>query len=110
VVGLIGVGMAEFTHCGVQSRAEWAAQRLVGPRLELPGAPAIPYCGGPQGVEENRLADSAQAGEDQRSLWAAGGYPLQDDVERLELGVASGELGRALPGTGGVGVPDGIHA
>ena len=35
--------------------------------------------------------------------------PFQDDVERRELGVAAGELGRALSRAGGVGVPHGIH-
>ena len=37
------------------------------------------------------------------------GDPLQHDVEGPQLLVAAGELGRALAGAGGVGVPDRVH-
>ena len=36
--------------------------------------------------------------------------PLQDDVEGAHLLVATGQLGRPLPGAGRVGVPDRVHA
>ena len=62
-----------------------------------------------QRVEQHRLADAAQAGEHQRALGPAAGDPLQDDVEGRQLGVAAGQLGRALAGAGRVRVPHGIH-
>ena len=37
------------------------------------------------------------------------GHPLQHHVEGAQLLVAAGQLGRALPGAGRVGVPDRIH-
>ena len=55
------------------------------------------------------LPTPAQPGEHDRALGAAAGHPLEHDVERVELLVATGELGRALAGAGGVGVPDRVH-
>ena len=105
------------SDCGwPSSRTAWcsalderAAQRLVGPGLELAGPPVPAYGGRAQGVEQHGLADAAQPGQDQAALRAAVGDPLEHDVERAELLVATGELGRALAGAGGVGVPDRVH-
>ena len=109
VVDLVGLGVAELAHRLVERAAERPAQRLVGPGLELAGAPAAAYGGTAQRVEQHRLADAAQPGQDQRPLRAAAGDPLQHDVERRQLLVAAGELGRALAGAGGVRVPDRVH-
>ena len=80
-----------------------------GPRLDLAGAPAARDRRRAQLVEQHRLADAAQPGEHQRPLGPAVRDPLQDDVEGRQLGVAAGQLGRALAGAGGVRVPHGIH-
>ena len=37
------------------------------------------------------------------------GHPLEGDLELPQLTVAAGQLGRALAGAGGVGVPDRVH-
>ena len=43
------------------------------------------------------------------ALGPAAGDALEDDVEAVQLAVAAGQLGRALPGAGGVRVADRIH-
>ena len=102
-------GRAELAHRLVHGRRERAAQRLVGPGLELAGAPAGTHRRRAQRVEQHGLADAAQPGEHDRALGAPAGHPLEHDVEGVELLVAPGELGRALPRAGGVGVPDRVH-
>ena len=62
---LVGVGVAELADGHVQGRAEGPAQRLVGAGLELAGAPAGPHRLAAQGVEQDGLADAAQAREDE---------------------------------------------
>ena len=109
VVDAVGVAVAELADRLVQRAAERAAQPLVGPGLELAGAPLAAYGGAAQRVEQHRLADAAQPGQHEAALGAAAGHPLEDDVEGGELLVAAGELGRALAGAGGVGVPDRVH-
>ena len=99
----------ELAHRLVHRRRERAAQRLVGPGLELAGAPPGAHRRRAQRVEQHGLADAAQPGEHDRALGAAAGHPLEHDVEGVELLVATGELGRALAGAGGVGVPDRVH-
>ena len=102
-------GRAELADRLVQGRGERAPQRLVGPGLELAGPPPGAHGRGAQRVEQHGLADPAQPGEDDRALGTAAGDPLEDDVEGVELLVATRELGRALAGAGGVGVPDRVH-
>ena len=102
-------GRPELAHRLVHGRRERAAQRLVGPGLELAGAPAGAHRRRAQRVEQHGLADAAQPGEHDRALGAPAGHPLEHDVEGVELLVAAGELGRALAGAGGVGVPDRVH-
>ena len=97
------VAVAELAHRLVQRGGQRPAQRLVGARLELAGAPAAADRGRAQRVEEHRLADAAQPGQDQRALRPLGGHAGEHDVERRELLVAAGELGRSLPGAGRVG-------
>ncbi len=109
VVALLAVRRAELADGEVQRGGERTAQRLVGPGLELARPPAPPDGGRPQRVEQHRLADTAQPGEDDAAFRPAAGDPLQDDVERLELDVTPGELRRPLPGARGVGVADGVH-
>ena len=90
----------------------WASgqpQRLVGPGLDLAGAPGALDGQAAQRVEQHRLADAAQAGEHHAAVGTAGGDPFEGDLELLQLAVAAGQLGRALAGAGGVGVPDRVH-
>ena len=109
-VDVVGLRVAELPDRLVQGAGERSAQPLVGPGLELAGPPPPADRRGAQRVEQHGLADPAQAGQHQAALGTPLGDPLQDDVEGLELLVASGELGRSLPGAGGVRVPDGVHA
>ena len=106
---LVAVPGAELAQRHVQRRGDRPAQRLVGAGLDLAGAPAARDRRRAELVEQHRLADAAQAGEHERALRTAVRDPLEDDVEGRQLGVAAGELGRALAGAGGVRVPHGIH-
>ena len=110
LVGVVGSRVPELAHRLVQRRRERSAQPLVGAGLELAGAPLAADGGGAQRVEEHGLAHAAQAGEDQRPLGPAPLDPLQHHVERAELLVPPGQLGRPLPRAGGVRVADRIHA
>ena len=103
-------GLTELAHGLVQGRGQGPAQRLLRARLELAGAPAGPHRGRAQRVEQDGLADSAQAGEHDRALGPTPGHPLEDDVEGVELLVPAGELRGALAGARGVRVPDRVHA
>ena len=109
VVDVVGLRVAELADRLVQGARQRPAQPLVGPRLELAGPPPLADRGRAQRVEQHGLADPAQPGQHQAALGAAGGDPLEDDVEGAQLLVAAGELGRALAGAGGIGVPDGVH-
>ena len=109
VLDAVGVGVAELADRLVQGAAQRAAQPLVGPGLQLAGAPAAAYGGGAQRVEQHRLAHAAQAGEHQRALRTALDHPLEHHVEGPQLLVAAGQLGRPLTGAGGVRVPDRVH-
>ena len=84
--------------------------RLLGPGLDLAGAPQPLHGHRFEGVEKDGLAHATQTGDDHASLRAPSGHPLQDDLELLELAVAPGELWGTLPRTGGVGIAHGIHA
>ena len=110
VGGVVDFGVAELADGGVRGRAEWAAQGLVGPGLELAGAPAGAHRRRSQGVEQDGLADAAEPGEDQRPFGTALGDAFEDDLEGVQLFVASGQLGWALAGAGGVGVADRVHS
>ena len=110
VVDVVGLRVAELADGLVQGARQRAAQALVGAGLELAGPPVAPHGGGAERVEQHRLADSAQAGQDQAALRAAVRHPLEDDVEGTELLVTPRELGRPLAGTGRVRVPDRVHA
>ena len=109
VVDRVLVAVAELADRLVQRAAQRPAQPLVGPGLELAGAPALAHGRAAQRVEQHRLADAAQPGEHEAALGAALGHPLEHDVEGGELLVAPGQLGRALAGAGGVRVPDRVH-
>jgi hypothetical protein len=100
----------QLAHGHVQRGRDRAAQRLVGPGLDLPGAPQPADGLRAQRVEQHRLADAAQPGEHEAALGAAARDPLQDDIEHVQLTAAAGQLGRPLTGAGCVGVAHRIHA
>jgi hypothetical protein len=106
---LVAVPGAQLAQRHVEGRGDRPAQRLLGPSLDLAGAPAPRDGRRAQLVEQDRLADAAQAGQHEGTLRPAVCDPFQHHVERRQLGVAAGQLGRPLPGAGGVGVPHGIH-
>ncbi len=106
----VAVPVGDLADRGVHRLRERQPQRLVGPGLELAGPPGPLHREPAQRVEQHGLADPAQPGEHHRALGAAGGDPLEGDLELPQLPVAAGELGRALAGARGVGVPDRVHA
>ena len=99
-VGVLRV--AELAHGQVQRGGERAAQRLAGRASSLP----VPH---PRRTAAERIALSSTVLPTPRSpvstIGAFGTRPgdaFEHDVEAVELGVAAGQFGRALPGTGGV--------
>jgi hypothetical protein len=94
----------------VQRRGERTAQRLVGPGLELAGAPAAADGRRPHRIEQHGLPHAPQPGQDDAALRTPSGHALEQDVEGLQLVVAPRQLRRALPGAGSVRIPHGIHA
>jgi hypothetical protein len=106
---LVAVARTQLAQRHVQGGGDRPAQRLLRPGLDLAGAPAARDGRRAQLVEQHGLADAAQPGEHQRAFRPAVRDALQHDVERRQLGVAAGQLGRALAGAGGVRVPHGIH-
>jgi hypothetical protein len=109
LVDRVLIRVAEFAYGLMQRTAQRTAQPLVGAGFEFAGPPLAAYGSRAQRVEQHGLADTAQAGEDEGAFGASPRHPLQDDVERRELLVAAGELGRALARTGGVRVANRIH-
>ena len=105
----VAVVRGQLADRHVQRGGDRAAQRLIGPGLDLAGAPEAADRGRAQRVEQDGLADAAQAGEHQAALGAAAGDPLQHHVEGVQLAVATGQLGRALTGAGCVRVAYRIH-
>jgi hypothetical protein len=101
--------MGDLADRRVHRLRERQPEGLVGPRLDLPGAPRAFDREAAEGVQEHGLADAAQAGEHHRALGTAGGHPLQRHLELAQLAVAPGELGGPLPGARGVGVPHWVH-
>jgi hypothetical protein len=93
----------------VQRRRQRMPQRLVGPGLELAGTPTATYSRAAHRVEQHRLADAAQSDQHDGPFRAAPRHAFEHHVERLQLGIASGQLGRTLPRTGGVRIADRIH-
>ena len=100
----------EVADRAVQRGGQRAAQVRLGPRLDLARPPAGADRQRAQLAEQHGLADPAQAGEHQAALGPPARDPLQHDLERVDLAVASGQLGRALTGSGSERVAHGIHA
>ena len=101
---------------GPSSRSAMCSAEETGRRSDCSGRASIFPVPQPRAIAAERswlsstvLPDPAQAGEHERALGPAVGDPLEHDVERGQLGVATGQLGRALPGAGGVRVPHRIH-
>jgi hypothetical protein len=112
LVDALGIVVAhrEVADGPVQRGGQRAAQVRLGPGLDLARPPAGPDGHRAQLAEQHGLADPAQAGEHQAALRAAARDPLQHDLERVDLAVAPGQLGRALTCSGSERVPHGIHA
>ena len=105
----VAVPVRDLADRGVHGLGDRQPDRLVGAGLDLAGPPG-PLDGlAAQRVEEHGLADAAQPRDDHAALGAAGGHPLEGDVELRQLAVAAGELGGSLAGAGGVRVPDRVH-
>src|ERR1700712_5731176 len=105
----VAMAVADLAHRGVHGLGEGEAQRLLGTRLDLAGAPGPCDRAAAQRVQQHRLADAAQPGEHHAPVGPAGGDALEGDLELLQLAVASGELWRALPGARGVRVAYWVH-
>ena len=106
----VAVAVRDLADRGVDGLGDRDPQRLVGSRLDLAGPPRPADGLTAQGVEQHRLADTAQAADDHAALGTAGGDAFERDVEGGELAVTTGQLGRALTGARRVGVPDRVHA
>ena len=59
--------------------------------------------------QQHRLADAAEAGEDQAAVGRPRAHTIEDEAELLELLVAAGEFERAAAGAGGVRVVSAVH-
>src|SRR5690606_10115675 len=94
----------QFPYGHVQRSGQGAPQGLVGTRLQLAGTPAGADCRTAQGIEQHRLADTAQPGEHHGPLRTSPGDPFQDDIELAKFVVPSGQLGGSLTGAGCVRV------
>ena len=94
----------------VQRGGERAAQLGLRPRLDLARAPPGADGHRAQLAEQHRLADAAQAGEHEAALGPPARHPLEHDLERVDLAVATGQLGGPLTGAGGERVAHRIHA
>jgi hypothetical protein len=105
----VAVVRGQLTDGHVQGCGHRAAQGLIGPGLDLAGAPQPADRGRAQCVEQDGLADAAEAGEDEAALGTAAGHPLQHHVEGVQLTVAAGQLGRPLTCAGSVRVPHRVH-
>ena len=106
----VAVPVGDVTDGGVHGLGDRQPHRAVGAGLDLAGPPR-PLDGlAAQRVEEHGLADTAQSGQHHAALGASGSDALEGHLELRELLVAAGEVGRALSGAGGVGVPDRVHA
>jgi hypothetical protein len=101
--------VAEFADGLVQRRGQRPAQPLVGTGLQLAGAPMPPDRGRAQGVEQHSLANPSEPGQHEGALRPTAGDALEYDVERAQLLIATGQLGRSLPGARRVRVPDRVH-
>ena len=99
----------QLAYGGVERAGQRPAQAGVGPRLDLPGAPEPVHRLRPQRVQQHRLAHPAQPGQHQAALRPTALHPLESHVERAQLRVAPGQLGRALTGAGGVRVAHRVH-
>ena len=106
---VVAAGHAELANGQVQGRGQGTAQRTGRAGLELAGPPPAPDGGRAHRVEQDRLADAPQAGEDHASLRPPAGDPLEGDLERLQLLIAPGQLRRPLPGPRSVGIAHRIH-
>ena len=104
------VADGEVADGAVQRGRERAAQVGVRAGLDLARAPAGADGHRAQLAQQHRLADPAQPGQHEAALRAPAGDPLEDDVERGQLLVAPGQLGRALAGAGGERVAHRVHA
>jgi len=106
----VRVRMSQLAHRGVQGGPHRTPDSLIRTRLEFAGAPARAHRSRSQRIQQHRLADPAQAGEDHRPFGSAACDSFEHDIEGVQLLVASGEFGGTLTGARGVGVADRVHA
>ncbi len=108
---VVAVPVTEFAHGGVHRLGDRQPDALVRPGLDLAGTPGTLDRLAPQRVEQHRLADPAEPADSTRlRSGRARRDTFEHHLELPHLGVASGQLGRALTGAGRIGIPDRIHA
>ena len=100
----------ELTHRHVQGGRDRAPDRLLGPRLDLPGAPQPLHRHRPERVEQHGLADAAQARQHHAAFGPPARHAFQDDLELADLTIAPGQLRRPLASAGGIRVPYRVHS
>jgi hypothetical protein len=104
------VADGEVAHGAVQRGRERAAQVGVRAGLDLARAPTGADGHRAQLAQKHRLADPAQPGQHEAALRTTARHPLEHHVERGQLLVAAGQLGRALTGAGSERVAHRVHA
>ena len=106
----IPVPVSDLPDRGVQGLGQRQTQGLVRARLQLPGAPGPLHRQAAECVQQHGLADAPESGQHHRAFGPPGGHTFEGDLELAQLAVTAGQLGRSLAGTGGVRVPDRVHA
>ncbi len=111
LVDAFGISMRgrDSTDRHVQRRRQRSTQFLVRPSLDLAGAPSAGDGRRSELVEQYRLPDASQPGENDAAFRSAAGDAFEHDVEGVELLLSTCELGWALAGAGSVGVTHGVH-
>jgi hypothetical protein len=106
---LVRLRMPELAHRHVQRCRQGAAQRLIRTSLEFACPPMGSDRRRPKGVEQHGLSHPTQPGQHHGPLRAPPRHPFQRHVERVQLLVATGQLGGPLPRAGRVGIADRVH-
>ena len=93
----------------MQGARDRPPDRLVGPCFYLSCSPQPADGHRAEGVQQNGLADTAQAGEHHAALWPATSDPLEHHLKLGNLASAARQLGRALPSAGSVRIAYRVH-
>ena len=100
---VVAVPVAELAHRGVHRLGDRQPDALVRAGLDLAGAPGALHRQAAEGVEQDGLADAAQAAEDHAALGPAGGDAFEHDLELLTSASRPASSGGRCPAPGAYG-------